>query len=115
MYFQLLNLLKRIIKEQQKDTKAFPFDPKATIFVPNRFDAVPMDAKENVKKHIVEKLSNAWPMFDESMVVFFSTKNAHKDILVHPDYVNENYRHLLQKFRDLVCYVMDRHLRDTYK
>lgn len=115
LFLQLLNLLKLVIKEQKRQTKAFPFDPKATIFIANRFDAVPEESREDVKKFILQKLGASWPMFNESMTVFFSTKKAQRDISAHPDYINENYRQLLQTFSNLYFYVMERRLRIAYK
>lgn len=112
---QLLNLLKLVISEQKKNNKAFPFDPKATIFVANRFDNIPVKDREAVKNHILEKLSASWPQFEESMTVFFSTKLAQRDITAHPHYINDNYRQLLQLFSGLYFYAMDRRLRVSYK
>ena len=103
------------MKEQKKGNKAFPFDPKATLFVANRFDNVAEGDRENVKKHILEKLSASWPQFDKSMVVFFSTMLAQRDINAHPHYINDNYRQLLQQFSDLYFYAMDRRLSVAYK
>lgn len=115
IYFQLLNLLKLIIGEQNNGTKAYPFDPKAAIFIANRFDAVPQDSKRVVKEHIIAQLSASWPQYDPSMTVFFSTKLALRDVSAHPDYINDNYRELLHAFSKLYFYVMDRRLRTAYK
>ncbi|XP_045166450.2 uncharacterized protein LOC123529920 isoform X2 [Mercenaria mercenaria] len=112
---RLLLLLKMIIEQQKKNSKALKFDPKAALFLANRFDAVPEESREKVKKHILGQLGKYWPEFEESMAVFFSTKKALRDVDAHPDYINEEYKTLLTGISNLFSLAMDRRIRSSYK
>ncbi|XP_052251008.1 uncharacterized protein LOC127858131 isoform X2 [Dreissena polymorpha] len=112
---RLLQLLKLVMQEQKKNDKALPFDPKAALFVANRFDAVEESAKETVKDHITSKLKSCYPQFDDSKIVFFSAHNAKRDVTAHPDYISDNFRTLLDSLSRLYSYVTERRLRIYYK
>ena len=84
-------------------------------FVCNRFDAIPERERSDVKERILEKLGKCWPDFDESSVVFMSTKNALRDIEAHPDYINDDFKALLDGLKKLFGISMDRRIRSSYK
>lgn len=104
-----------MVIEQQKNKHAFKFDPKAALFLANRFDAVPEDDREKVKSHILSQLGKSWPELEESMVVFFSTKIAKRDVDANPDYINAGYKILLEAISNLFSVALDRRIRTTYK
>ncbi|XP_052780092.1 uncharacterized protein LOC128217184 isoform X2 [Mya arenaria] len=112
---RLMQLLKLIIEAKKKRENSIPFDPKAALFVANRFDALPEESRTSVKEHILEKLKGCYPQFEDSSTIFFSTKNAQRDVTAHPDYINDNYKELLQGFSRLYSYVLERRLRAYYK
>lgn len=85
------------------------------MFVANRFDAVPQESREKVKSHILKQLGKFWPQFDESMTVFFSTKKAQSDIDANPEYVNAEYKALLEALGSLFSTAIDRRIRSSYK
>ena len=104
-----------IIEQQKKNKNGLKFDPKSAFFVCNRFDAIPERERSDVKERILEKLGKCWPDFDESSVVFMSTKNALRDIEAHPDYINEDFKALLDGLKKLFGISMDRRIRSSYK
>lgn len=104
-----------IIEQQKNNSKALKFNPKAALFLANRFDAVEESSREKVKSHILSQLGKYWPEFDESMTVFFSTKTALRDVAAHPDYVNDDYKKLLNSLSNLFSLAVDRRIRASYK
>lgn len=111
---RLLLLLKMIIQQQKGNKESLKFDPKAALFLANRFDAIAPEDRENVKSHILAQLGKSWPEFDESLVVFFSTKNARRDVDAHPDYINAKYKTVLEAISNLFSVALDRRIRSTY-
>ena len=91
------------------------FDPKAALFVCNRFDLVEKSAQRQVRENAVKKLSECWPNFDENQVIFFSAEKAKRDFDVDPDYINNNYKFFLESVRDLFVTVIDRRIQVSYK
>jgi len=104
-----------IISEKKKRHNSIPFDPKAALFVANRFDLVTEESREKVKEHILATLAKCYPEFDTNNTVFFSTKSAKRDISANPEYINDNYKELLQKLSGLHSYAMERRLHVYYK
>ena len=104
-----------IIEQQKKSKTGLKFDPKAALFVCNRFDAVPEKERDDVKKDILKKLGKCWPEFDSNNVVFMSTKKALRDVEAHQDYINDEFKALLDGIKKLFCIAMDRRIRASYK
>ena len=113
--FQLLLLIKMIIEQQKKKNNGLKFDPKSALFVCNRFDMIPENARNDVKERILEKLGKCWPDFDESSAVFMSTLKAKRDVDAHPDYINDDFKGLLEGVKKLFDVAMDRRIRSSYK
>ena len=114
-FVQLLNLLKLIMEEQKKKGKQIPFDPKATLFVCNRIDAIEEGSRQMVKDHVLQKLGKYYPEFEEGQAVFFSAKKSLMEVDVHPDYINVQYRTLLNGLQKLFSDSMDRRIKSSYK
>ncbi|KAL4226200.1 hypothetical protein ACF0H5_014186 [Mactra antiquata] len=112
---RLLLLLKLIIEQQNKSTSGIPFDPHCALFIANRFDAVPAESRDKVKEHILVQLGKFWPQFEDSMTVFFSTKKSQKDVDANPDYVNDDYKAVLEALSNLFSKSIDRRIRASYK
>ena len=104
-----------IIEQQNKNKNGLKFDPKAALFVCNRWDAVPESERDIVQKDILAKLGKCWPEFDTSNVVFMSTRNAVRDIDAHQDYINDEFKALLDGIKKLFGIAMDRRIRASYK
>lgn len=64
---------------------------------------------------ISEKLSECWPCFDESQVVFFSTQKAQRDVNVDKHYISDNYKHFLEGLRSLYISAIERRIKQSYK
>lgn len=112
---RLLLLLRLIMEEQKKNKKGLPFNPNASLFVCNRFDAIPEDEQGKVKSHIIDQLSKNWPEFDPNMAVFFSTMNAKRDVEAHEDYISDQYKLLLEALSSLFTIAADRQVKASYK
>ncbi|KAL3853537.1 hypothetical protein ACJMK2_017072 [Sinanodonta woodiana] len=114
----LLNLLRIVMKQQsekQNGKITSRFDPRAAIFLCNRFDNVEASERDKVKSHILRQLGKIWPGLSESQVIFFSCKNAKRDLEVDPEYVSDSFQTYLEGLRDLYIYVMDKRIRENYK
>lgn len=112
---RLLLLLKMIIEQQKKSKSCLKFDPKAALFVCNRFYAIPEKDRQDVKERILDKLGKCWPDFDKSNALYMSTKNAIRDVQAHPDYINDEFKALLDGLKKLYGTAMDRRIRSSYK
>lgn len=114
---RLLNLLKIVISKHRSgsDVPTIRFDPKAALFVCNRFDLIEKSAQKQVRENAIKRLSECWPNFDENQVIFFSTEKAKRDFEVDPDYINNNYKLFLEAVRDLFVTVIDGRIQVSYK
>ncbi|KAH3777665.1 hypothetical protein DPMN_179113 [Dreissena polymorpha] len=63
----------------------------------------------------IEKLSACWPSFDESQVVLFSTEKALRDVQADTDYINDNYKQLLDALKDLFIFALEKRVKSSYK
>ncbi|XP_078572721.1 uncharacterized protein LOC144859714 [Branchiostoma floridae x Branchiostoma japonicum] len=72
---KLLDLSKRI---GPKDLHLF--DPKAAIFVCNKWDQVPDHEKEEVKRDTLRKLQKYWPSLDGSQLFYLSAFKAQEAV-----------------------------------
>ncbi|XP_060586734.1 bacterial dynamin-like protein isoform X2 [Ruditapes philippinarum] len=88
---RLVNLMSLIIKSQRSSNDVVKFNPKAALFVCNRWDMVPQESKKAVRENALKQLEKAWPDFDSSHAVFFSTFKAKQEIGVNKGYVTEEY------------------------
>ena len=52
------------------------FDPKSAIFVCNKWDKVPHDEKDKVKKYVMSELKESWEKFTEEQVFFMSAQEV---------------------------------------
>ncbi|KAK3610631.1 hypothetical protein CHS0354_009095 [Potamilus streckersoni] len=113
----LLNLL-RIVMKQQSDKQngniTSRFDPRAAIFLCNRFDNIEASERDTVKEHIRRQLGKIWPGLSESQVIFFSCKNAKRVLKVDTDYVFDGFQSYLEGVRNLYFYAMDIRIRENY-
>lgn len=112
---RLMLLLKMIIDQQKKNKNGLKFDPKAALFICNRFDAIPEKDRPAVEERIYEQLGKCWPEFDESNVVCMSTLNAMRDVEAHPDYINDDFKAQLEGLKKLYGTALDRRIRSSYK
>ena len=62
-----------------------------------------------------DKLTDCWPCFDESQMVFFSTHRAHRDVMADQMYINDNFRHLLDAVKELYITAIERRIKLAYK
>ncbi len=67
LLFQLQRILKNIVDKQRSDPYS-SFDPRAAMFVCNRWDQVPDVEREVVFQDTVRKLKRSWPNMDASQV-----------------------------------------------
>ncbi|CAH1238238.1 MYO3B [Branchiostoma lanceolatum] len=90
---KLLELSKRI---GPKDLHLF--DPKAAIFVCNKWDQVPDHEKEEVKRDTMRKLKQYWPSLDESQLFYLSAVKAQEAV----GYVTDDLDKLLDGIDSLL-------------
>ncbi|KAK3610632.1 hypothetical protein CHS0354_009096 [Potamilus streckersoni] len=114
---RLLNLLRIVIKQQNGRPNCQGnriFDPKAAIFLCNRFDNVEVSERAKLKAHVLDQLGKIWPGLSESQVIFFSCRNTQRDLEVDRDYVNDGFQGYLEGLRNLYFYGMEKRIRDNY-
>ncbi|KAL3853538.1 hypothetical protein ACJMK2_017073 [Sinanodonta woodiana] len=115
---RLLNLLRIVIKQQNDKLNSQSnrtFDPRAAIFLCNRFDNVEASERAKVKAHVLDQLGKIWPGLSESQVIFFSCLNTKKDLKADSDYINDGFHGYLEGLRNLYFYGMERRIRDNYR
>lgn len=116
---RLLGLLKIVLEMQRSmdpaRKKLVQFDPKSALFVCNRVDLVDNKELEQVKQNAIDKLNECWPGFDKSQVVFFSTAKAHRDVNADEDYINDNYKELLDALKNMFISSLERRIKQTYR
>ena len=115
LIFQLLFLLKMIIEKQKKNKNGLRFDSEAAFVVCNRFDAIPEKDRIDVRERILEKLGKCSADFDENNIICISTKNALRHTGAHPDYINSDFKVLLNGLKKLFGIALDRRIHASYK
>ena len=109
---QLQRILKHIAEKQQKDLYG-SFNPRAAMFVCNRWDLVPGPEKDTVLRDTVRKLSRSWPNMDRSQVFCLSTTKAWNTKMA--GYVAEDFSEFLDGIQRLVPIGLQRKIQLSYK
>lgn len=104
-----------IIKSQKSSNDVIKFNPKAALFVCNRWDMVPNESKISVRANALKQLEKAWPEFDASNAVFFSTHHARRELLVNQGYITDEYVALLHGLYKLIDVSLDKRLKASYR
>ncbi|XP_045166443.2 uncharacterized protein LOC123529918 [Mercenaria mercenaria] len=112
---RLVNLMSLIIKSQKSSNDVVKFNPKAALFVCNRWDMVPAESKKAVRDNALKQLAKAWPDFDASNAVFFSTFHARREIDVNEGYITDEYVALLYGLMKLVDVSLDKRIKASYR
>jgi len=112
---QLVNLMSLIIKSQKSSSDVVKFNPKAALFVCNRWDMVNDLHKKQVRQSALAQLSKAWPGFDPKNAVFFSTFQAGREQTMNPGYITDDYVALLHGFQELVAVSHDKRIKASYR
>ncbi|CAG5127186.1 unnamed protein product [Candidula unifasciata] len=98
---RLLSFLRAIKEQYSSNTMIEAFDPRAAMFVCNRWDNIEEQHREKVKKSALSKLDYVWPGFDPSQTYFFSTKDTMKHLPVDPDFVTDSLMALMKGLKRL--------------
>ena len=110
-YFQLEKLLQEVQKVlpgvgEQEHMLQEHLLSKCALFVCNKWDQVPPEERETVKKHVTEKLQKVWPGIDlESQIIYISTKNATK--VQTCGYITEDFSSLMDGMKSVVLKSID--------
>lgn len=110
---RLVALMSLILKHQTSSTQLIKFDPRAAVFVCNRWDMV--KDKQTAKTAALESLKRVWPEFQISQNVYFSTFHAKREVAVNPGYITENYIELQDSLSKLVAIAMDRRIKASFR
>lgn len=89
------------------------FDPRAAIFVCNRWDLVPEKERDAVADDTFKKLTHCWPELDEAQVFHLSTTKAWSTKVV--GYVAEDYSKLLDGIQRLIPRGLQRKLEHSHR
>lgn len=89
---QLQDLLAELTRREEEG--GYAFDPRSAIFVCNKWDLVPPEEADQVKRDTFDKLRKCWKGIDERQVIFMSTTKATKSLL-ESDYLTKDYAQLL--------------------
>ena len=111
--FQLASLMGLILKHQTSSTQLLQFDPRAALFVLNRWDMV--RDKPAAAKCALQSLSRVWPEFESPQAVFFSTFHAKREIGINCDYVTEEYVEILNGLSKLMSTALDRRITTSFR
>ena len=97
-----------------KDKSGGPkFDPRAAIFVCNRWDLVPDREKDIVTKDTIRKLRNCWPGFEPKRQLFFMNS---LQAMRHAEggFVAEDYSKLLDGIKYLFPLGLENRTKTIY-
>ena len=103
-----------IIKSQKSSNDIVKFNPKAALFICNRWDMVPEESKRAVRENALKQLAKAWPEFDSSNAVFFSTFNAQREVRINDGYIIEEYVALMYALMKLLEISLDKRIKASY-
>ncbi|KAL4226199.1 hypothetical protein ACF0H5_014185 [Mactra antiquata] len=112
---RLVNLMTLIIKSQKSSNDVIKFNPKAALFVCNRWDMVPPESKQSVRENALKQLHKAWPEFDPANTVFFSTAHALRELRINEGYITDEYVALLHGLHKLIEISLDKRLKASYR
>lgn len=83
------------------------------MFVCNKWDTV--TEPDKVYTHIVQRLSKIWPQFDEQKLIRFSTYCAVRETKIDEDYINTEYKHILEVLHSVYNEAINERIKVTYK
>ena len=89
------------------------FDPRAAVFVSNRWDLVPENERKAVSEDTFKKLSHSWPDLDEDQVFYLSTTKAWSTKMA--GYVADDYSKLLDGIQRLIPRGLQRRLEHSHR
>ena len=114
---QLLVLLKLILEKEKEKTEQgmLQFDPQCALFVCNRWDNIGEDQDELVFNHAYQKLKSLWPNMTKSQMIKFSAFKAKLECDIDPYFITDNYKELLNNFKELYFKAMEKRIRCTYR
>ncbi|BFZ10888.1 hypothetical protein BsWGS_13927 [Bradybaena similaris] len=98
---RLLSFLRAIKEQYSSNSTVEAFDPRAAMFVCNRWDNIEEQHREKVKMSALSKLDYVWPGFDASQTHFFSTRDTMKHLPVDPDFVTDSLMELMKGMKCL--------------
>lgn len=104
-----------VIKSQKSSSDVVKFNPKAALFVCNRWDMVQDESKKAVRENVLKQLGKAWPEFDVSNAVFFSTFHAKREIKANEGYITDEYIALLHGLQKLIDISLDKRIKASYR
>lgn len=109
---RLIYLLQQLL--QLKDEAERPkFDPKMALFICNRWDMVKKPDREEVREHIIERLTEAWPGFDPNrQLLMMDSKMALVSWKL--GYITDDYSALLDSLRVVLPQTLQRRTLDVY-
>lgn len=108
--------LMRIILQKEKlksERTSSRFNPKCAMFICNMWDVV--TEPEKVYGHIVQRLGKIWPNFDDSKVLRFSARNAMRETNIDKDYINAEYKQVLNLLSTVYSEALNERIKVTYK
>ncbi|KAK2148552.1 hypothetical protein LSH36_491g00038 [Paralvinella palmiformis] len=103
----------RFIVEQQKARHVTNFDPRAAIFVCNRWDLVPEKERATVKADTMTKLGRCWPDLQDGQVFCLSTTGAM--LQRRAGYISEDFSILLDGIQRLIPIGLRRKIHRSYR
>jgi hypothetical protein len=60
-------------------------------------------------------LSKIWPQFDEQKLIRFSTSCAMREAKIDEDYINTEYKHILEVLHSVYNEAINERIKVTYK
>ena len=71
----LLNY-RKASKPETGEEEGWQLDPRSALFVANKWDTVPIEDRDEIKKEIYSKLQDIWTGIDESQIFFLSASEV---------------------------------------
>jgi hypothetical protein len=114
---QLLVLLKGVLKKEKEKTEQgmLQFDPQCALFVCNCWDYIKEDEDELVFNHNYQKLKSFWPNMTKSQMIKFSAFKAKAECDIDQYFITDNYKELLNNFKELYFKANDKRIHSTYR
>ncbi|XP_071083349.1 uncharacterized protein [Haliotis cracherodii] len=111
---RLVRFLKTFLEHNKGRSTLHSFNPRAALFVCNRWDLIEDSCKSDVRKNALEKLNDIWPDLQDNQVSFISSTRAEKSLSVDKEYITADLHALLTSLNGLFHLAQQDAIKKSY-
>ncbi|XP_046544481.1 uncharacterized protein LOC124254680 [Haliotis rubra] len=111
---RLVRFLKTFLEHNKGQTSLHSFNPRAALFVCNRWDLIEDSYKSDVRENALEKLNDIWPELQDNQVIFMSSSRAQKSLSVDSEYITDDLHALLTSLHGLFHLAQQDEVKRSY-